>query len=185
MTRSQQLDRLMAAIDRLRVDFERFFNGALATPPEELREQIRRQIRRLRADPEASPAERFRLSSIEARFNSFNDLFQRRLRDHEEGRSARSRTPSAQEPRYDPGQGVVVGEDMAAPAVEALYTGLSQSAGAGPRFDLESFRTYLARQVTSIRDKTGCSRVQFRLSEEGGKMKLKARPVRGSEASRP
>ena len=49
--------------------------------------------------------------------------------------------------------------------------------GDGPKFDLDSFEKYLARQIAALREKTGCDQVQFRLAEEEGKLKLKARPV--------
>ena len=62
-------------------------------------------------------------------------------------------------------------------AVEALYNGLASRPGDGPKFDLDSFEKYLARQVAALREKTGCDQVQFRLAEEDGKLKLKARPV--------
>ena len=64
-----------------------------------------------------------------------------------------------------------------AEAVEALYQGLASRPGDGPKFDLDSFEKYLARQVAALREKTGCDQVQFRLAEEDGKLKLKARPV--------
>ena len=46
--------------------------------------------------------------------------------------------------------------------------------------DLGSFRAYLGKQVDAIRQKTGCSDVQFRLALEDGKLKLKARPLAAS-----
>jgi hypothetical protein len=72
--------------------------------------------------------------------------------------------------------GIVFGAQLEPGAVSALYEGLA-SRGEGPKFDLDSFGTYLARQVAALREKTGCDEVQFRLAEEEGKLKLKARPV--------
>jgi len=43
--------------------------------------------------------------------------------------------------------------------------------------ELEAFRGYISRQIESIRIKTGCDAVQFRLATEEGKLKLKAKPV--------
>ena len=40
-----------------------------------------------------------------------------------------------------------------------------------------AFRGYLAQQIESIRLKTGCDAVQFRIATEDGKLKLKAKPV--------
>jgi len=160
------------------VDFERFFNGALPFPPDDLRNRVQAQIRHLRGMSLQSAVDSFRLGDLEARFTSYNELFNRRVRDQEEGRHAAARlAPPPQPRRYDPEKGIVFGERVDPEAVEALYQGLAASAGDAPRFDLDSFEKYLARQVASLREKTGCDQVQFRLAEEDGKVKLKARPV--------
>jgi hypothetical protein len=177
---SEGLDQLNRDVQQLRVDFERFFNGALPFPPEELRGRVQTQIRNLRTLNNAATAvEAFRLSDLEARFNSYNELFNRRLRDIEEGRhpAGRQAPPPPPPRRYDPAQGIVFGDRVDPEAAEALYQGLVSAPGDTPRFDLDSFQTYLARQVTAIREKTGCTAVQFRLATEDGKVKLKARPV--------
>ena len=182
---SDLLDQLGRDIQQLRVDFERFFNGALPFPPEELRGRVQAQIRQVRGMTNlATAVDTFRLGDMEARFNSYNELFNRRLRDTEEGRHPAAR-PAVPPPsrRYDPAQGIVFGDRIDPQAAEALYQGLAASPGEGPRFDLDSFQTYLARQVTAIREKTGCTEVQFRLAAEDGKIKLKARPVTAREGA--
>ena len=169
------LDQLSQSIDSLRVEFERFFNGAVPAPPTVLRDRVQASLRRLR-DRSGSPyAERFRLSQLEARYNSFAELFNRRLRDQEEGRAAAPAERSLATD-YDLAQGVVVGDSVPEAALAALYAGLGRD-GAG-RFDLETFRAYLDRQAAAIRAKTGCSQVRFRLVSEDGQTKLKARPMR-------
>ena len=179
------LDQLGRDVQQLRVDFERFFNGALPFPPDELRGRVQAQIRQLRGMSNlATAVDSFRLSDMEARFNSYNELFNRRLRDSEEGRHLAARPAPPPAPRrYDPAQGIVFGDRIDPQAAEALYQGLAASPGDAPRFDLDSFQTYLARQVTAIREKTGCTQVQFRLAAEDGKIKLKARPVAAREGS--
>jgi hypothetical protein len=180
------LDQLGREIQTLRIDFERFFNGALPWPPEELRGRVQAQIRNLRGMTQlATAVDNFRLNDLEARFNSYNELFNRRVRDVEEGRlaAARAAVPAAAVRRYDPAQGIVFGERVDPEAAQALYQGLAAAPGDSPRFDLDSFQTYLARQVAALREKTGCREVQFRLATEDGKVKLKARPVAARESS--
>jgi hypothetical protein len=182
---SEILDQLGRDIQQLRIDFERFFNGALPVPPEELRGRVQAQIRGLRGMTNlATAVDSFRLGDFEARFNSYNEMFNRRLRDLEEGRAAAVRAaPPAAPQRYDPQQGIVLGDRIDPEATEALYRGLVAAPGESPRFDLDSFQTYLSRQVAAIREKTGCAQVQFRLAAEDGKVKLKARPVAAREGS--
>jgi hypothetical protein len=171
-------DQLARDIRQLQIDGERFFNGGLPVPPEELRNRIQAQIRNLRTLKITSTLDSFRLGDLEARFNSSNELFNRRLREREEGR--RPGVVHAAPPerrRYDPREGITLGGSFDSEAVEALYQGLASRPGDGPKFDLDSFEKYLARQIAALREKTGCDQVQFRLAEEDGKVKLKARPV--------
>ncbi len=181
---SETLDQLARDIRQLQIDFERFFNGGLPLPPEDLRGRIQIQLRNLRNTNATSAVDSFRMSDLEARFNTYNELFNRRLREREEGRNQAHRAvPAAEKKRFDPAAGIVFGREVDPDAVEALYTGLASRPGDGPRFDLDSFQTYLARQADAIRQKTGCSDVQFRLAEEDGKLKLKARPLTGRAGS--
>jgi hypothetical protein len=174
---AETFDQLGRDIRQLQIDYERFFNGGLPFPPEILRARIQTQIRNLRDLTFASFADNFRLADLEARFNVYNELFNRRVRDREEGRhQAFHAVAPAEKPRYDPAAGIVFGARADPAAVEALYQGLA-GRGEAPKFDLDSFQTYLARQAAALREKTGCAEVQFRLAEEDGKLKLKARPV--------
>lgn len=173
---SETLDQLGRDIRQLQIDFERFFNGGLPLPPDELRTRIQNQIRSLRNLTISASVDNFRLGDLEARFNSYNELFNRRVRDREEGRHQPHRPLVVEKPRYDPEAGIVFGSKVDPEAVEALYQGLA-GRGEGPKFDLDSFQTYLAKQAAALREKTGCTEVQFRLANEDGKLKLKARPV--------
>lgn len=174
---NHEIEQLARDIQQLRIDYERFFNGGLPLPPDELKGRIQAQLRTLRNVNLKAFAENFRLADLEARFNSYSELYNRRLRELEEGRGPVRHAPPEPAGRYDPEKGVVVGEAAEHEAVEALYRGLASGPGDGPRFDLESFRSYVERQAAAIRQKTGCSEVQFRVAAEDGKMKLKARPL--------
>lgn len=171
------LDHLQRDVRQLQIDFERFFNGGLPLPPEELRNRIQTQLRNLRNTNITAAVDDFRLNDLEARYNSYNEMYNRRLRDVEEGRGPHRVVAVVERPRFDPRGGIVFGPEIDSAAAEALYHGLVSGPGDGPKFDLDSFQTYLRRQTEAIRQKTGCGEVQFRVAEEDGKLKLKARPV--------
>ena len=178
-TPAERMDRLERDLVQMRIHWERFFNGAPGVEfPDVERERTRigHELRKLRNAKLAGVEENFRLASLEARYASYSELFGRRVRQLEEG--AAPATARETESGPDPREGVVVADRVEDRTVEVLYRGLHLEAGAQPRFDLASFRTYLERQLTTIRSKTGCDRVVFRIAEEDGKMKLKARPVR-------
>ena len=170
------IDQLEGRIRELRIEFERYFNGALAIPPLELRDGVQGEIKRLRNRPGTSFADHYRLQGLEARFNSLSELSNRRLREREEGRSG-SHRPSPEPPRFDLNEGISFGDSFPEDAVYALYHGL-RGTSAGPRFDLMSFKSYLAQQTAAIQAKTGCSEVRFRVVHEDGQPKLKAKPIK-------
>jgi hypothetical protein len=163
-------------LKRLRVEFEKFFNGALAVPPEEQQQRLASDLRRLRNASQMTAAESFRLNGLEARFNSYCELFGRRQRDLEEGRTAAAKRAALVQ-RPDPEAGMTVRENLSAEVVESLFEGLCRGAEP-PRFDLDTFGRYLGQQLEQIRQKSGNQAVQFRVEREGTKMKLKAKPIR-------
>ncbi len=169
----REIDRLAVSIRRFRVDAQRFFAGDLKLPPDELREKITADLRRLRSSSNKGAAVNFRLGTLEAKFQSHLDLFGRRLRVRE-----KSETQGPVErgmPPPDPKKGVVLGPRASSQAIEALYQGLYRR---NPKMDIERFRSYIQHQAEVIRTKTGCREIQFRIAVQDGKMKLKARPIR-------
>lgn len=83
----RELNDLEKGITALRVDYERFFGGELKAPPVPSRRALEATLRRLgNADVEKA-AERFRLQSLQSRFNSFAELWEKRLQLKEEGRT--------------------------------------------------------------------------------------------------
>jgi hypothetical protein len=176
----RELDALAAGIQQLRIAYQRYFAGDLPLPPEEQRRQIDDQMRRLRSLNMRRPVDRFRFGSLEAQLSSYGEMYQRRLRAVEEGRGGPRRTPApapAIPVRLDVAAGVVVDSRPSHEAVTALFEGL-RSRNPATSMDLDTFGSYLSRQVAEIQNKTGCSTVQFRLVEEEGKVKLKAKPIK-------
>ncbi len=168
----QEINRLAVSIRKFRIDSQRFFAGDLKLPPNELREKISSELRRLRGTSLKGAAANFRLNSLEAKFQSHLDLFGRRLRSRERG-EMRAPAGAEQQPP-DPKKGVVLGPKADSQAVAALYQGLYKR---NPKMDLDRFRTYIQRQADVIRAKTGCRDIQFRIAVQDGKVKLKARPI--------
>lgn len=173
------VDVLDRKVDQFRIDGQRFFAGDLKLPPDELRDEIKVNLRRLQSSKLATSADKFRLGSLEARFNSQSELFGRRLREREQGGPRRK----AERPElaHDPRAGVVLSREG---AVEALYKGIYLSDGRSrPAMDLDRFRDHLRKQAEAIRAKTGASDIQFRIAEENGKMKIKAKPIKKAGAA--
>jgi hypothetical protein len=173
------IDHLEKSIAEYVLEFRKFFGGERQTPPEDLRVNVVQQLRSLRSMTVQGVADSFRLTNLEAQYNTNNELFNRRLRQREEVgvRAARpAAAPAA--PPADPVAGIRIDPRLDDNSVAALYRGLYQGAGGA---DFDRFKDYLKNQLLAIRDKTGAQAVVFRVASEDGKLKLKARPV--TEAS--
>jgi hypothetical protein len=72
------------------------------------------------------------------------------------------------------------GEDMK--AFYKSFLEARQEAGSGRAPSYEKFCQEIQKQAQTIREKTACEKVDFRLYLEENKVSLKARPVKDSEA---
>jgi len=178
MNIEHEIGQLEKEVRGLEIAYRRFLSGDpdQARPPSEMEDRIEQHVRRLRNQPMKRAVERFRFSNLEARFNIYREMYGRRLRAQEEGRVPGRRSGPV-EVSHDPERGIVVGAGASSGATQALFEGLHSRSGRPMKMDLDTFRTYIDKQVASIRDKTGCDSVQFRLVSEGGKVKLKAKPI--------
>ena len=165
--KSQQndLDVLEQDIGHLQVEFARFFAGDRERPPFDLRDDLASYVRRLSATPNPSTAERFRLQSLTARLRTLNELFDRRLRQHQ----GRNHTRSA------PAEGVIAGSERGASAVRRLFLELYKEHKTPA--SISNFQQFLERKVSEMRSRTGCSSVQFRVLVQDGKRSLRAKPL--------
>jgi hypothetical protein len=173
----RRFDRLERRIEQLKVEFYRYFAGDLELPPIPLRGEIEAEMRKLQAMNMRRSVDSFRFAALEARLHSYGEMFGRRLRLLEEGKVQPRHPSRPSAARHDVDAGVVVGPRLEGDAVDALFQGLVARNPRGATMDLDTFRSYLERQVAQIRDKTGCTAVQFRVVNEEGKVKLKAKPV--------
>jgi len=195
----EDLDRLDVAIRQLQVKWDLFFNGAEKKPPSELQAQVETLVRRHAGTDIRNNAERFRYQSLSARFTTFNELWQKRLRAREEGKvfgmhglraeqlpppppaAPAPAAPRAAGPGARQGEFRVSDPSADVSSVKALYERFAEErrrAGEGPPPAFESFRDLIGQQTARIREQKGASAVDFRLETKDGKVSLKARIVK-------
>ena len=172
-----ELDHLEQSIHLLKIEFDKFFNGALPIPPEELRTKVQRTLKRLRTRRMRTFADRFRLNTLETRLNVLSELWNRRLREIDRAAQRRPAASAARPGALDPVAGISLDGTGNREQVEALYNELYSSSGRRKKTDFDSFRSYLDVQIVKLRKKTGCEQVQFRVSGQGDTLKLKAKPI--------
>jgi hypothetical protein len=198
----QEMSKLEAEIKRLEAEYNMFFAGRLPRLPWETRARVEALVKRYDRMNIRNTAERFRFSTLQAKFQAFVDLWERQLKAKEEGRPIRGRrggaAPTAEPstssaPRRatrkddeGPATRVVAVTTLRDPAADAdrmqtLYEQLSaarKEAGEKP-VPFEAFKQVVRAQVNKL--STGQNEVAFRVAVQDGKVTLTAKAMKGSE----
>jgi hypothetical protein len=193
----EDLDRIDITLRQLHAKWDLYFSGAERKPPLDLQAQVEALIRQWANQEIRNGGERFRYQGLAARFTTFNELWQKRLRAREEGKvfgmhglraeqippvAPRRDAPAAPEPKPGPSSEFRVGDpqrDQA--AIRALYDRFveeRQRTGEGQPPAFDSFQKLIAKQAEKVRSEKGASAIDFRLETRDGKVALKARVVK-------
>ncbi len=199
MALSEDLDRLDTTMRQLQVKWDLFFNGQEKKPPTDLQTQVEGLIKKYANSEIRNNGERFRYQSLSARYTTFNELWQKRLRAREEGKAfgmhgiraeqlppptAAAPPPAVKaQPRTGPAAGEIRVADAArdTDAVQELYNRFVEErirAGEAHAPVFENFRDLIRQQTERIRAEKGAQAVDFRLETRDGKVSLKARIVK-------
>jgi hypothetical protein len=183
----RDLQVLAAELKRLEAEYNMFFAGRLPRPPWETRGRVEAIIKRWDRGHIESSADRFRFTTLQSRFATFADLWDRGLRAREEGRPGPFSPPA--EPRAprkrDDKSGVVHVTAFRDPMQEmdklhALYDSLMDARRQAGQ-DVVPFHRFaglVKDQVSKLRD-AGSSEVAFRVALKDGKVNLTARGLKG------
>jgi len=92
----RDMQRLEASIRQLEAEYNMFFAGRLPKPPWETRNRVEALIKQYDRAYIQNYGDRFRFNTLQSRYQSFVDLWDKALRGREEGRAA---GPFAQKPK--------------------------------------------------------------------------------------
>jgi hypothetical protein len=195
----QDLDQIEQLTRQIQIEWDKFFGGVEKKPPAQLRNQIEGLIRKYAYQEIRNNIERFRYQSLAARYNTFNDLWNKKLKAIEEGRpvglhgthvpplpppnppkpsdqrpNAPLRPPALDEYRVkNP-----AGEGLAVAALFEHFVAARRAAGETAAVKLESFQKLIGQQTARILSERGAQAVDFRVETKDGKVTLKAKPVK-------
>jgi hypothetical protein len=193
MALQDDLDRIDVMLRQLQVKWDLFFTGSEKKPPSELQTQVDVLIKRHSNSEIRNNADRFRFQGLSARYTSFNELWQKKLRAREEGRlfgmhglKAEKMLPPSPplnlsfKPEAPP-EFRVTDPSRDTAAVRALYERFVEERrrvgeSAAPAFD--AFQALIGKQAQKIRQEKGAQAVDFRLETKDGKVSLKAKVVK-------
>lgn len=190
----QQLLRLEAELKQLEAEYNMFFAGRLPRPPWETRARVESIVQQLDRSPVQNYGLRFRFATLQTRFATFVDLWDRGQRAREEGRSgpfaSQVPMPPAEERPVRPATRVVHVAAFHDPHREsdklhALYESLSMArreTGAPP-VPYQRFAEMVNSQVARLKAH-GSAEVAFRVAVKDGKVNLTARALKGVPENR-
>ena len=180
----EQLSRLEDDIRRLRIEFDIFFNGAAKRPPYDTKGRVETLLKRLGDDRTLTYAQRYRYTSLGARYNAFRELWRRTMQGREEGRdhasNARAQVKKESSLSTEPVSVVCADAHKELDVVKTLYASLveaKQDCGEMTEgFSFPKFHRLVAQKADGLKEKTGCERVRFSVSVEDGHVSFKAKP---------
>jgi len=181
---------LEVELRKLEVEYKMFFAGRLPKPPWESRGRVEALIKKYDRGHIGGFADRFRFSTLQARYMAFADLWDRGLRAKEEGRPGPFFSPRQHDRKAvegpKPTDRIVHVTTVADPIkeirkLEELYERLvdaGREVGEEP-FPFHSFVQLVRSQVSRLR-RAGSEEVVFRIALRDGHVTFTARGLKGA-----
>jgi hypothetical protein len=180
----EQLTRLEDDIRRLRIEFDIFFNGGAKRPPYDTKGRVETLLKRLGDDRTLTYAQRYRYSSLAARYNAFRELWRRTMQGREEGRdpvSAARASAKKEAPRKNIESVSFVcldahhEVDVVKNIYESLIDAKRRCGEPTEGLSFPKFHRLLASKADGIKQQKGCDRVLFSVAVEDGHVSFKAK----------
>lgn len=181
------LERLAGTLRQLEVEYNLFFAGRKPRPPRERRAEVERLLRRWDRAHIDNAALRFRFRTMQARFATFADLWDRAMRAREEGRPGPLSPPRPGSPAgvREVGPQILHVASFADPLKEldklhGLYEAVMDARrelGEGV-VPFHRFTELVKEQVRALRSR-GSPEVAFKVAIREGKVNLSARGLKG------
>jgi len=194
MALNEDLEQIEKAIKQLQIEWEKFFGGVERKPPIDLKTKVEALIRRHANSEIRNNTERFRYQNLTARYNTFNEMWGKRLRALEEGRVMGVHAAHAKAPAGAPsvqeraaartaarGEVRIQDPERDNEAMRLLFDRFveeRQRTGESGAVKFEGFRKLIAQQASRILNEKGGQAVSFRLETKNGKVSLKAKALK-------
>lgn len=179
MAFQEDMAKLQRYFRMLEREYEQWFSGALPKPPWETQKVCEGIIRKYSNNQPRNLAEQSLFSMLQARFNTYMEMWNRRMRLKEEGRLPggpeekvrRGSVPKRPAQQSAPGSGDRFRE------VFDTFVAAKQKAGESVgKLSYESFRKTLEKQADQLRTSRGFKDVNFGVAVKDGKVSVVAKP---------
>jgi hypothetical protein len=186
----RELQILESDLRKLEGEYNMYFAGRLPRPPWETRSRVEAAMKKLDRSHIQNYGDRFRFSTLQARFSAFIDLWDRGLRAREEGRSGPFAAPRKVEPPKPakPEDKVLFVTAFQDPMQEMdklhdLYDTLREARAqlGEDNVPFHKFAELVKGQVARLK-KEGAPEVAFRVAVKEGKLNFTARGLKGAKS---
>lgn len=184
----RDLQRLATELKQLEAEYNMFFSGILPKPPWETRSRIEALVKQYDRSYIQNYGERFRFFTLQARYATFVELWDRGLRAREEGRPGpfAQRPPAEKETKpKGPEDRILHVSSFRDPAREMdklhdLYNSLAEARQevGDEAVPFHKFVDLVKSQVKKLKA-TGTPEVAFRVAVKDGKVNFTARALKG------
>jgi hypothetical protein len=185
----RDLQRLESEMRRLEAEYNMFFSGRSPKPPWETRSRVDAIVKQFDRAHIQNYGDRFRFTTLQSRYATLIELWDRGLRARDEGRSgpfARKRTEEKTEPkkaedrvlRVAAFKNPVQEEDKLHELYDSLVEARRSIGEDALAFD--KFADLVKTQVKKLRE-NGSAEVAFRVAVKDGKVNFTARAMKGTK----
>jgi len=168
----EMLDQMEAALADLRHQYDLFFSGKRRSEPMKERKGIEAKLLSLSRRAIVNNTDQLRFNNVSGRFWAYANLWTRTVRDLEEGRIRRDPVGAVARGAAEPDE-PVDREHLERVAAELLEARRSCGVG-GDESEGPGLRDTLYARALEISSSAGGKKVEFRVSVEEGKPKIKA-----------
>jgi hypothetical protein len=186
----RDLQILEVELRKLEAEYNMYFSGRLPRPPWETRARVEQLVKRLDRSHIQNFGDRFRFTTLQARFAAFVDLWDRGLRAREEGRPgpfAHKRAEPVKPPAKVADDRILFVTAFRDPMKEmdklhdlyAMLRDARQELGE-ENVPFHKFTELVKSQVAKLK-KDGAPEVAFRVAVKNGKLNFTAKGLKGAK----
>ena len=187
----EDLHKLEVDIRQYKIEYEQYFGGGKARPPADIEWRIEQMMKRYGdRGAEMNFSQRFLYSNLTQAFVKFRDMFRKRAKRREEGsvdrhfgaaarKIAVERASKRTSEELQPVSVVCSNPSREPRKVEKIYAAfreaVERSGEAAGSLTREQFEQFLQKKSEQLQKQQGSHNVEFVVSMESGKARLKAR----------
>lgn len=182
---AEDLDQLEEAMTGLQVLYEKYFLGIDRRPPDAQRRQVSEKMRVLKTTQVKNTALKFRIQTMFAKLISFERMWDRTLREMEEGTYKRdvfkaklreARRGAEQKPAQPPPSAPQLSDQMLRKLYDTYLVARQRTGESTSGLTYDSVASRLRAQVPQLMARHKARNIEFKVVIKAGKAVLKAIP---------